>query len=90
MPVIARRRGIEILDNPDIDPAIMTRSMADVEQANRLLGGADAALSEIDDAIAELPKCARLLDVGQSDGPSDRGAGHRGGWYQRKSYASVA
>lgn len=64
MPLIARRRGVEILDDPNVDPAVMTRSMADVEQANRLFGGADAALNEIREGIAELPKCASLLDVG--------------------------
>ena len=63
-PIIARRRGVEILDDPNVDPAVMTRSMADVELANRLFGGADAALSEIRDTLAELPKCASLLDVG--------------------------
>ncbi len=59
-----RRRGVEILDDPNVDPALMTRSMADVERANHLLGGAGAALAELDQTIPELPKCALLLDVG--------------------------
>jgi SAM-dependent methyltransferase len=75
MPIIARRRGVEILDNRNVDPAIMTRSMADVERANRLFGGADAMLNEIRETIAELPKCASLLDVGT--GTADIPAGAR-------------
>ena len=42
----------------------MTRAMADVERANFLLGGTRAALKELEPALAELPKCATLLDVG--------------------------
>ena len=72
---LARQRGIEILDDPNVDPAVVTRSMRDVERANRLFGGADAALSEIRDTISELPKCARLLDVGT--GTADIPAGAR-------------
>src|SRR6476619_6343476 len=59
-----RRRGIEILDNPDVSPEVMERAMADVEHANKLLGGTRAALRELEPAIGELPKCATLLDVG--------------------------
>jgi ubiquinone/menaquinone biosynthesis C-methylase UbiE len=59
-----RRRGKEILDDPGVSPEVMARSMADVEKANALLGGTRAALREIEPALAELPKCATLLDVG--------------------------
>jgi SAM-dependent methyltransferase len=72
---VARRRGVEILDDPNVDPAIMTRSMEDVELSNRLLGGADAALNEIGASITDLPKCASLLDVGT--GTADIPAGAR-------------
>jgi ubiquinone/menaquinone biosynthesis C-methylase UbiE len=72
---IPRRRGIEILDDPNVDPAMLTRAMEDVETANRLFGGADAALGEISETIDELPKCARLLDVGT--GTADIPAGAR-------------
>jgi SAM-dependent methyltransferase len=59
-----RRRGIEILDSPDVDPALKTRSLADVARANALFGGLSSVLAEIEDTIAELPRRATLLDVG--------------------------
>lgn len=64
MLALRRRRGVEILDDADIDPATMIRSMQDVERANKIFGGADAAMHEITGALASLPKCATLLDVG--------------------------
>jgi SAM-dependent methyltransferase len=60
----ARRRGVEILDLPDVDPRVVRRSLAVVARANALLGGLSSAIEELDDAIRELPKCATLLDVG--------------------------
>lgn len=59
-----RRRGVEILDSPDVDPAIVTRSLADVARANALFGGISSAVDEIRDALGELPNDATLLDVG--------------------------
>ena len=59
-----RRRGVEILDSPDVDPAIVTRSLADVARANALFGGISSAVDEIRDALRELPRDATLLDVG--------------------------
>jgi SAM-dependent methyltransferase len=59
-----RRRGVEILDLPDVDPAIVTRSLADVARANALFGGTSSAVDEIRDALRELPRNATLLDVG--------------------------
>jgi ubiquinone/menaquinone biosynthesis C-methylase UbiE len=50
--------------------------MADVERSNFLLGGASAALAELESAFAELPKCATLLDVGT--GTADIPAAARG------------
>ena len=35
----ARRRGMEILDDPDVDPAVRRQSIRDVTRSNRLLGG---------------------------------------------------
>ena len=64
----ARRRGVEILDNPAVDPALMTRSMRDVERANVMFGGRRAALAEIESTIATLPDGATLLDVGTGRG----------------------
>ena len=60
----ARRRGVEILDSPDIDPAIVTRSLADVARANALFGGVSSAIDEIKDVLGELKSSGTLLDVG--------------------------
>ena len=60
----ARRRGVEILDDPSVDPAVRERSLVDVTKANRWLGGLRAALLEIRAALAELPNGSTLLDVG--------------------------
>ncbi len=59
-----RRRGVEILDLPDVDPAVVTRSLADVARANALFGGISSAMEEINDALGDLPRCSTLLDVG--------------------------
>jgi len=59
-----RRRGLEILDDPDVDPAVVTRSLADVVRANSLFGGLTAAINEFKEALNELPPEATLLDVG--------------------------
>ena len=67
MPAIltpARRRGVEILDSPDVDPRVVRRSLADVARANALFGGLSSAIDELKDAIEDLPRCATLLDVG--------------------------
>ena len=60
----ARRRGVEILDDPSVDPAIRARSIADVTRSNQLLGGLRAAVHAIHEARVGLPKGATLLDVG--------------------------
>jgi SAM-dependent methyltransferase len=59
-----RKRGYEILDSPDVDPAIVTRSLADVARANTLFGGARSAIDEMRETFANLPRQATLLDVG--------------------------
>jgi SAM-dependent methyltransferase len=59
-----RRRGVEILDSPDVDPRIVTRSLADVARANALFGGMSSALDEVREALKEVPRDATLLDVG--------------------------
>lgn len=63
-----RRRGIELLDDPAIDPRIVTRSMSDVARANSILGGTRAAMSELRSVLADLPRVATLLDVGTGAG----------------------
>ena len=59
-----RRRGVEILDLPDIDPGLMTRSLADVARANALFGGVSSAIDELREILKDLPRHATLLDVG--------------------------
>ena len=61
-----RHRGEEYLDAPDVDPAIVERSLRDVALANRLFGGARAVLAELEpvfDALRGRGE-ATLLDVG--------------------------
>ena len=59
-----RSHESEILDRPDIDPEVVTRSLADVARSNALFGGLSSAIEEFRDALPELPRCATLLDVG--------------------------
>lgn len=61
-------RGVEFLDDPAVDPEIVTRSMADVERSNFLFGGTRAALDELAPALGEVPENAWLLDVGTGSG----------------------
>jgi SAM-dependent methyltransferase len=59
-----KRLGREILDDPDVDPAVVTRSLADVVRSNSLFGGLSSAIDELKEALKELPPQATLLDVG--------------------------
>lgn len=59
-----RRRGVEILDDPSVDPIVRHKSQADIARSNRLLGGLRAAIGEIRRAIAESNGASTLLDVG--------------------------
>ncbi|MEO8909651.1 MAG: methyltransferase domain-containing protein [Gemmatimonadaceae bacterium] len=66
LPILTppRIRGIEILDDPNVDPEIVTRSIGDVTRANAMLGGLSAAIDELKGALKDLPREATLLDVG--------------------------
>lgn len=72
LPAPRRRRGVEYLDAPDVDPAIVTRSLSDVALANRLFGGTRAVLAELGPVFAALRAAGRreatLLDVGTGMG----------------------
>jgi SAM-dependent methyltransferase len=57
----ARRRGVEILDDPGVDPEIRNRSIDDVTRSNRILGGLRAALHALNPLLHD---GATLLDVG--------------------------
>jgi SAM-dependent methyltransferase len=59
-----RTRGREILDDPDVDPEVVKRSLADVVRSNSLFGGMSSAIDEFREALKELPTEATLLDVG--------------------------
>jgi len=50
-----RRHGVEILDDPAIDPDVRVRSLADVARANALFGGTRAVLAELDLALRAPP-----------------------------------
>ena len=66
-----RRRGIEYLEEPGVDPALVRRSLADVARANRLFGGTRAVLAEVDRVLVrslEGGRALTLLDVGTGAG----------------------
>lgn len=59
-----RRRGVEILDDPSVDPTLRARSISDVARSNELLGGLRAAVASFTDVLPSLGDGAILLDVG--------------------------
>jgi len=67
MVTLPRKRGVEILDDPLVDPEVMRRSMKDVERANALFGGKRAALAEIESVLPR-KGAATMLDVGTGRG----------------------
>lgn len=65
MPFLPRRRrGVEILDEAGVAPALRVRSLRDVARANALFGGRRAALAELERALPRLGPAGILLDVG--------------------------
>ena len=73
----ARRRGVEILDDPAADPHLVRRSLADVARSNSLFGGTRAVTTEIFDALRSMPTGRTeltLLDVGTGAGDIPRRA----------------
>jgi SAM-dependent methyltransferase len=69
----ARRRGVEILDDPNVDPAVRERSIGDVTRSNSRLGGLRAARLALRQAMAAFATYSvgdanaqptTLLDVG--------------------------
>ena len=62
-----RRRGVEYLEEPGVNPELVRRSLADVARANFLFGGTRAVIREIDDVLRrQRPRASAmtLLDVG--------------------------
>jgi SAM-dependent methyltransferase len=83
----ARRRGIELLDDPSTDTALATRSLQDVARSNRWFGGANAVIAELVPVLAAARGRSApltLLDVGTGAGDipelarriADRGGVH--------------
>lgn len=70
----ARRRGVEILDDPMLDPSDRVRSMSDVSRSNAILGGRRAALRELGACVVALGPDTTLLDVGTGLGDIPSGA----------------
>ena len=67
----ARRRGIELLDDPAADPALAERALRDVARSNVWFGGASAVIAELMPMLrAGRGKSAPLtfLDVGTGAG----------------------
>ena len=64
----ARRRGVEILDDPTVPDAIRLPAMADVARANRFFGGTRALLTGLREALPTLPTRTTLIDVGTGTG----------------------
>ncbi|MGK2960833.1 MAG: methyltransferase domain-containing protein [Gemmatimonadaceae bacterium] len=64
----ARRRGVEILDDPGVSVDVMRRSMRDVERANALFGGRRAVIAELRGIFPRLGNRATMLDVGTARG----------------------
>jgi len=62
--------GTELLDDPDADPAVVVRSLANIARANRWFGGRAAALWGIDRLLDGLPpgQPVSLLDLGTGAG----------------------
>lgn len=70
----ARQRGVEMLDDPAVDPALAERSLRDVALANRLFGGRHAILREVRTVLQGVPPGTdvQLLDVGTGLGDIPR------------------
>lgn len=80
-----RRRGIEYLDDPAVDPRLIRRSLADVARSNILFGGTHAVVAEIRSALKQVTPLGSeltLLDVGTGAGDIprriERAVSHRG------------
>jgi len=60
----ARRRGVEVMDDPATPAQLRERAMADLVRSNRLFGGTRSALLAVRSVIPRLPPSATILDVG--------------------------
>ena len=66
--VPARRRGHEVLDAADVDPALVVRSHRDIARANALFGGTRCVVRRVRALAPTLPAAPTVLDVGGGSG----------------------
>lgn len=69
--VPARRRGVEVLDSPDVTTALRTRSHRDIALSNALFGGTRALLVELEGLVPALRaagRAATFIDIGTGTG----------------------
>jgi SAM-dependent methyltransferase len=64
----ARRRGTEILDATDVDPALRARSHRDIAVSNAIFGGTSALLAELRAVAPSLNEHSTLVDIGTGTG----------------------
>jgi len=78
--------GVELLDDPDADPAAVTLSLRNVTRANRWFGGAAAVRYGLRRLLRDLPpgRPLTLLDLGTGAGDLPR---HAVAWARRRGYA---
>lgn len=66
---LARSRGSELMDAPDVDPRELERGLADLRAVNRWLGGRRTAVRRVLAIAERVPGShVRVLDVGTGSG----------------------
>jgi hypothetical protein len=63
-----RKMGYEVLDAPDVDPALIRRSHEDINRANAVFGGTRAVLGALRPLLDTLPAAPQVADVGGGTG----------------------
>ena len=69
-----RRRGVEILDSPDVDPEVVTRSLADVARANALFGGSQLGARRAQGRSRGPAALAQRCSMSEPDSATSRAA----------------
>ncbi len=60
--------GHEVLDDPGVSPALVSRSHTDIARANALFGGTRAVLTRVRAIAHRLPQSPLVVDVGAGTG----------------------
>jgi len=61
--------GVELLDDPRADPALVRRALADIARTNRLFGGTHAVIATLERHFRAAPQRPwTLLDIGTGQG----------------------